>query len=191
MDHLSDTLTNLINHSTGITSPPPFYTKRPNKLQIPKYKLFPKRHHFSQPKITFQPSTVPPSEQHPSLSNYFTPNSHPKDNLATQHDTIINTSVTSNTDTPIKIYSRASYPFLRHLLELSLSLLVNSLPQHFAPLHHFQILKLSILPKKLFKIATPPTLETLVEIHVPQINSTPIILAVLKSSPSKVDKSTR
>ena len=47
LDHLSDTSTNLINHSTGITSPPPFYTKRPNKLQIPKFKLIPKRHNFS------------------------------------------------------------------------------------------------------------------------------------------------
>ena len=119
LDHLSDTSTNLISHSPGITSTPPFYTKRPNKLQIPKFKLFPKRHHFSQPKITFQPSTLPPSEQHFSLPNYSTPNSHPNDNSATQHDTIIITSVTSNMDTP------------------------------------------------------------------------PIILAVLKSSPSKVDKSTR
>ena len=65
LDHLSDTSTKLSNHSTGITSPPPFYTKRPNKLQIPKFELFPKRHHFSQPKITFQPSTLPSSEQHP------------------------------------------------------------------------------------------------------------------------------
>ena len=111
LDHLSDTSTNLINHSTGITSPPPFYTKRPNKLPIPKFKLFPNRHHFSHPKITFQPSTLPSSEQHPSLPNYFTPNSHPNDNLATQHDTLINTSVTSNTDTPIKFYSRVNYPF--------------------------------------------------------------------------------
>ena len=111
LDHLSDTSTNLINPSPGITSPPPFYTKRPNKLQIPKFKLFPKRHHFSQPKITFQSSSLPPSEQHPSLPNYSTPNSHPNDNITTQHDTIINTSVTSNTDTPNKIYSRVNYPF--------------------------------------------------------------------------------
>ena len=102
LDHLSDTSTNSINHSTGITSPPPFYTKRPNKLQIPKFKLFPKRHHFSHPKITFQPSTLPSSEQHLSLSNFSTTNSHPNDNLATQHDTLIIISVTSNTDTPIK-----------------------------------------------------------------------------------------
>ena len=77
LDHLSDTSTNLINHSTGITSPPPFYTKRPKKLQIPKFKLFPKRHYFSHPKITFQPSTLPSSEQHLSLPNYSTTNSHP------------------------------------------------------------------------------------------------------------------
>ena len=108
LDHLSETSTNLNNHSTGINSPPPFYTKRPNKLQIPKFKIFPKRHHFSHPKITFQPSTLPSSEQHTSLPRT---NSHPNDNLTTQHDTLINTSVTSNTDTPINFYSRINYPF--------------------------------------------------------------------------------
>ena len=111
LDHLSDTSINIITHSTGITSPPPFYTKRPNELQIPQFKLFPKIHHFSQPKITFQLSTLRSSEQHPSFPNYSTTNSHPNDNLAIQHDTIINTSVTSNTDTPFKIYSRVNYPF--------------------------------------------------------------------------------
>ena len=111
LNHFSDTSTNLINHSTGITSPPSFYTKRPNKLQIPKFKLFPKRHNFSQPKVTLQPSTLPSSEQHPSLPNYSTTNSHPNDTLATQHDSLINTSVTSNTDTPNKNYSRVNYPF--------------------------------------------------------------------------------
>ena len=90
-DNFIDTSPNLINHSTGITSPPPFYNKRPNKLQIPTFKLFPKRHHFSLPKITFQPSKLPSSEQHPSLPNYSTTNSHPNDNLATQHDTLTNT----------------------------------------------------------------------------------------------------
>ena len=111
LDHLSDTSTNLINHSTCFTSPPPFYTKRPNKLQIPKNNLFPRRHHFPHPKITLQPSTLPSSEQHPSLPNYSTTHSHPNDNLAFQHDTLINTSVTSIKDTPIKIFSWVNYPF--------------------------------------------------------------------------------
>ena len=35
LDHFSDASTNLINHSTGITCPPLFYTKRSDKLQIP------------------------------------------------------------------------------------------------------------------------------------------------------------
>ena len=111
LDHLSDTSANLINHSTGITSPPPFYTKRSNKLQIPKFILFSKRHHLSHPKIIFQSSTLPSSEQHPTLPNYSTTTSHLNDNLATQHDTLINTSVTSNTDTPLKILSRVNNSF--------------------------------------------------------------------------------
>ena len=82
LDHPSDTSTNLINHSTGITSLPPFYTKRPNKFQIPKFKLFPKRHHFSHQKFTFQPSTLPSSKQHSSLPTYSITNLHPNDNLA-------------------------------------------------------------------------------------------------------------
>ena len=72
LDHFSDTSTILINHS----SPPPFYTKRHNKLQMPKFKLLPKSFHFSHPKITLQPSTLPSSEQHPTLPNYSTTNSH-------------------------------------------------------------------------------------------------------------------
>ena len=78
---------------------------------MPKFDLFPKRPDFSHPKITLQPTTLPSSEQHPTPCNYSTTNSHPNDNLATQHDTLINTSVTSITDIPIEIYSRVNYPF--------------------------------------------------------------------------------
>ena len=110
LDNFSHFSTNLINYSTGITSPL-FYTKRPNKLQRSKFILFPQRHHFSHPKITLQTSTLPSSEQHPSLPNNSNKNSHPNDNLATPHDTLTNAPVTSNADTPIKIYSRVIYPF--------------------------------------------------------------------------------
>ena len=112
LDHLSDTSVNLITHPTGITSPPPFYTKRPNKLHLPKFKLFPKRHLFSHPKTTLQATTLPFSpDQHPPIPHYTSNHSHPNDNLATPHDTSPNIPVTSNTDTPIKIYSRINYPF--------------------------------------------------------------------------------
>ena len=80
LDNFPDTSTNLINHSTGPTSHPPFYTKRPNKLQMPKFKVFPKKRHISHPKITLQTSTLPfSSEQHPSLTNYSNKISHPND----------------------------------------------------------------------------------------------------------------
>ena len=112
LDNFCDTSTNFINLSTGITSPPPFYTKRPNKLQMPKFKLFPKRHHFSHPKTTIQTSTLPfSSDQNPSLPNYTKKHSHPNDNLATPQDTLTNAPVTSNKDTPNEIYSRVNYPF--------------------------------------------------------------------------------
>ena len=52
LDNFSVTSTNLINHSTGITSPPPFYTKRPNTF--PMSKFFPKRHNFAYPKLLFK-----------------------------------------------------------------------------------------------------------------------------------------
>ena len=112
LDHLSDTSATLINHPTGITFPPPSYTKRPSKLHLPKFKLFPKRHHFSHLKDTLQTTTLPFSpDQHPQLPHYSNNHSHPNDNLATPHDTSTNIPVTSNTDTPIKIYSRIHYPF--------------------------------------------------------------------------------
>ena len=112
LDHLSDTSANLITHPTGITSPPPFYTKRPNKLHLPKFKLFPKRHHFSHPKTTLQTTTLPFSpDQHPSPPHYTNNHSHPIDNLTTPYDTSTNIPVTSNTDTPNKIYSRINYPY--------------------------------------------------------------------------------
>ena len=43
LDLFSDNSTTLINHSTGITSPPSFFTKRHNKLRMPKFNLFPKK----------------------------------------------------------------------------------------------------------------------------------------------------
>ena len=108
LDNFIDSSTNLNNHSTDVTFPPPFYTKRPNKLPFPKFNLFPKRHHNSHQKTApFPFSPV----QHPPLPNYTHKNFHPNDNLTTQHNTLINNSVTPTTDTPIKIYSRVNYPF--------------------------------------------------------------------------------
>ena len=62
-DNFIDTSTNLINHSTDVTAPSPFFTKRPNKLQFPKINWFPKRHHNSHQKtapLPFSPVQHPP-----------------------------------------------------------------------------------------------------------------------------------
>ena len=175
LDNFNETSTNLINHSLDVTSPPPFYTKRPNNIQFPKFNLFPKRHHVSHQKtapLPFSPI------QHAPLPNYTHNNFHLNDNLTTKHDTLINNSVTPTTDTPIKIYSRINYPFLLHLLEHSLSFL-QTLIQHTRLLLH------------LFTIATPPPLETLAEVHRPQSNNTSLIITSFKNSSTKVDQSTR
>ena len=81
--------------------PPPFYTKRPDKVHFLKFNLFPKRHHNSNQKT----APLPPSPvQHSPLPTYTHKTFHPNDNLTTQHDTLINNSVTPTTDTPIKTY---------------------------------------------------------------------------------------
>ena len=108
LDNFIDTSPNLITHFTDVTSPPPFYTKRPNKIQFPKFNLFPKRHHNSHHKTAPLPFSP---VQHPPLPDYSHKNFDPNDNLTTQHDTLINNPVTSTTDTPIKIYSQINYPF--------------------------------------------------------------------------------
>ena len=110
--NFSDTSTKLINHSTGITSPPPLFTKHPNKLQVSKIKLFPEDTTFLTRKLLFKHlHFLFSSEQHPSLPNSSNKSSHPYDNLATPHGTLTNHPVTSNTGTPIKIFSRVNYPF--------------------------------------------------------------------------------
>ena len=190
LDNLSDTSTSLINNSTGITSPPPSYTKRPNKLQLSNFKLFTKTP-FSPPKTTLQTSTLPfSSEQHPSLPNYSNQNLHPNDNLATPHDTLTNAPVTSNTDTPIKIYSQINYLFPSTILLNAISVCLPTLLLNTSLL--LRKYHLSTSSKKyLVTIATPSSLGTLVEVHIPQVNSPPVILTVLKNSPFKVDKSIR
>ena len=61
----------------------------------------------------------------------------------------------------------------------TLSIFLRTLFQHFCLLLH------------LFTIATPPPLETLVEVHLPHSSNTSLIITVFKNSSTKVDKSTQ
>ena len=64
-----------------------------------RFKLFPKRQHFFQPKTDYRTSTFPSSpDQHPILPNYSTANTTQKDNLATPNDNLVdNTTVNDDT----------------------------------------------------------------------------------------------
>ena len=108
-----DISTNSINNHTGITSAPLFYTKRPNKLHMTLFKLFPKKRLFLQYKINHKTSTLPASqEQHPTLPNHSTTNTTHYDTLTTPTDNLLNnTLVNPDTDTPIKMYSKTNYHF--------------------------------------------------------------------------------
>ena len=75
LDNSPDNSNISINNHTGITSPPPFYTKRPNKLHLTRFKLFSKKRLFLQSKNNHRTSAFPASqEQHPFLPNYSTTN---------------------------------------------------------------------------------------------------------------------
>ena len=113
LDNCSDNPTNSISNPTGIISPPLFYTKRPNKLHMTRFKLFPKRRPFLRSKLIPRTSSLPSSqEQHPTLPNYSTTNDTQHDNLHTPTDKLVNnTLVNPDTDSPIKIYSKTKYPF--------------------------------------------------------------------------------
>ena len=81
-DNVSDTLnpftdnqTPSFNNTNGNTSPPPFYTKRPNNICLARLKLFPKRSTHARSTINYRTSMLPSSsEQNPTLPNYSNDN---------------------------------------------------------------------------------------------------------------------
>ena len=119
LDNFPDNQTISINIPTGITSPPPFYTKRQKKLRMTRFKLFPIRQQISQPINNYRASTLPSSpEEHTFLPTYSTANATQNDNLVTPKDNFVdNTSVNDDTDIPFKVYSKTNYLFLPHLFK--------------------------------------------------------------------------
>ena len=65
----SDNQTPSINTTSGMTSPPPLYTKRPTKFLLTKIKLLPKRQLLSPPTIIFRTSMLPSSQLRRTNSN--------------------------------------------------------------------------------------------------------------------------
>ena len=95
--------TAISSNPTGIPSPPPFYTKRPNRIsKITRFKFLPKR----KPCSNQTPHNVrSKSNTQSSLPHYSSVTTNP-------NDYTLNTSpVVYEMDTPVRIYSKTSYSF--------------------------------------------------------------------------------
>ena len=191
LDDVSDNPTISINNPTGITFPPLFYTKLPNKLHMTRFKLFPKRRQFLQPKIIHRLSTLPSSpEQHPTLYIYSIVNTTQNGNLVTPtHNLVISTLVSLVTDSPIKVYSKTRYCFLYHRFKLQ------SLCFHifYRTLHFYLQLSLNV-SKILSQVefsSSPDQTQRIIEITVHQSNNPTLNIRVLTQTPLKVNKATR
>ena len=92
------------SNANGITSPPPFYTKRPIRIsKMTRFKFFPKRKQYSNQ----TPHSVhSKSNTQSSLPHYSAVNANP-------NDYTLNTSspVDCEMDTPVRIYSKTNYSF--------------------------------------------------------------------------------
>ena len=90
-NRFSDNQTSPTNNTNGITSPPPFNTKRPKKFRLTRLNLFPKRSPLSQSTISYRTSVLPPAqEQNPPLPIYSITMTIQHDNSATLHDNLVN-----------------------------------------------------------------------------------------------------
>ena len=95
--------TGISSNPTGITLPPPFYTKRPNRIsKMTRFKFLPKRKPYSnQPAHNVHSKSNTPS----SLPHYSPVATNPNDY------SLITSSVDCEMDTPVRIYSKTNYSF--------------------------------------------------------------------------------
>ena len=95
--------TRISSNPTGITSPPPFYTKRSNRVsKMTRFKFLPKRKQHSN---HTPPNTQSQSNTQSSLPHYSSVTTNPNDYR-------LNISlVDGEMNTPVRIYSKTNYSF--------------------------------------------------------------------------------
>ena len=95
--------TGISSNPTGITSPPPFNTKRPNQIsKMTRFKFLPKRKQYSNQ----TPHNVhSKSNTQSSLPHYSPVTTNPNDY------TLTTSPVDCEMDTPVRIYSKTNYSF--------------------------------------------------------------------------------
>ena len=92
--------TNIASNPTGITSPPPFYTKRPKRIsKITRFEFLPKRKQYPTHKLQPKSNTLS------SLPHYSSVTTNPSDYPLNA------SSVEWEMDTPVRIYSKTNYSF--------------------------------------------------------------------------------
>ena len=95
--------TGISSNPTGITSPPPFYTKRPNRIsKMTRFKFLSKRKPYSN---QTSHNVHSKSNTQSSLPHYSPVTTNPKDY------TLTTSSVDCEMDTPVRIYSKTNYFF--------------------------------------------------------------------------------
>ena len=103
--------TDISTNPTGITSPPPIHTKRPNKIfKLTRFKFLPKRKPYSNSKLHNDQLT---SDTSFTLPHYFCVATNPNDYLlkTTPNYPVNTSSVTYEMDNPVRIYSQTNYSF--------------------------------------------------------------------------------
>ena len=173
--NLHDTI-GISSNPTGITSPPPFYTKRPNRIsKLTHFKFLPKRKQYSNQKPNTGQSTSITSSSLPHYSSIITnPNDYP-----------LNTSsVTCEMETPVRIYSKTNYSFPPPSFQTNHSDFFTS-PEQLLTFVHFFLAK---HPNISSKIEPLPSfqLEPVIEITLTR----PITIPVLAPPPQTATKAT-
>ena len=95
--------TGISSNPTGITSPPPFYTKRPNRIsKMTRFKFLSKRKPYSN---QTSHNVHSKSNTQSSLPHYSPVTTNPNDY------TLTTLSVDCEMDTPVRIYAKTKYSF--------------------------------------------------------------------------------
>ena len=95
--------TDISSNPTGITSPPPFYTKRPNRIsKMTRFKFLPKRKQYS--------NQTPHNDHSKSNTQSSLPHYSPVTTNSNDY-TLTTSPVDCEMDTPVRVYSKTNYSF--------------------------------------------------------------------------------
>ena len=169
---------NSINNPNGITSTPPFYTKRPKRLQMTRLELFPKRKQCNQPNTHHRTSTLHSSSvQHPTL--------HKNSNVnTTPNDIIVDTLLSMMTLTALSKYIPNKLHFCSAIF-LNSNHSASTYPIKRLPAKSNSLFSLEILFE--IELVSPPETTSVVEIRIHRPHNPTLKTRMITQTPTKVD----